>query len=196
MPFSLAAPAHSELLIRKSRFIGCVEPIRHRLAAQDRVRSLREAHPGAAHVCWAMLAGGQSAAHDDGEPSGTAGRPMFEVLRHQDLDGVLATVVRYFGGIRLGAGGLVRAYTDAIAHALLVAEKIPLQKLETLGCRVPYTLEGTLRRELASSGANLIGVDHQDLVELRFELPESEVAALKLRIGELAHGGIHWVASH
>ena len=65
-----------------------------------------------------MLAGGQSAAVDDGEPGGTAGRPMLEVLRHQDLDGVLATVVRYFGGIKLGAGGLLRAYTEAVAQAL------------------------------------------------------------------------------
>ncbi|WP_341648150.1 YigZ family protein [Thauera humireducens] len=60
---------------------------------------------GARHVCWALLAGGQSAAVDDGEPSGTAGRPMLDVLRHQDLEGVLATVVRYFGGVKLGAGG-------------------------------------------------------------------------------------------
>ena len=67
------------------------------------------------------MAGGQSAANDDGEPGGTAGRPMLEVLRRQDLEGVLATVVRYFGGIKLGAGGLVRAYTDAIAQALLTA---------------------------------------------------------------------------
>ena len=74
MPFCLASPAHSELLIRKSRFIGCVEPIQDRHSALGRILALRAAHPGAAHVCWAMLAGGQSAANDDGEPSGTAGR--------------------------------------------------------------------------------------------------------------------------
>jgi hypothetical protein len=75
-------------------------------------------------VCWALLAGGQSAAVDDGEPSGTAGRPMLEVLRHQDLEGVLATVVRYYGGINLGAGGLVRAYTDAVAQAALAIDPL------------------------------------------------------------------------
>jgi putative IMPACT (imprinted ancient) family translation regulator len=74
-----------------------------RAAAQQVVAALRSQHP---------------AAVDDGEPSGTAGRPMLEVLRHQDLDGVLATVVRYYGGVNLGAGGLVRAYTDCIAQAL------------------------------------------------------------------------------
>jgi putative IMPACT (imprinted ancient) family translation regulator len=87
---------------------------------------------------------------------------------------------------------LVRAYTDVIAQALLVAQKIPLQKLQTLGCRIPYPLEGALRRELASSGATLIGVDHQHLVELRFELPESDVAALKLRVDEIGQGRIDW----
>ena len=67
--------------IRKSRFIGCVEPMADRAAAQQRVAALRVAHPGAAHVCWALLAGGQSAAVDDGEPGGTAGRPMLNCLR-------------------------------------------------------------------------------------------------------------------
>ncbi|MBV2263288.1 MAG: YigZ family protein, partial [Thauera sp.] len=113
MPLTLAAPVHSERIIKKSRFIGCVQPMSDRAGAQKVVAALWDEHPGARHVCWALLAGGQSAAVDDGEPSGTAGRPMLDVLRHQDLEGVLATVVRYFGGVKLGAGGLVRAYTDA-----------------------------------------------------------------------------------
>ena len=123
MPQTLAAPVHSDLLIKKSRFIGCVQPMADRAGALEVVARLKAEHPGAAHVCWALLAGGQSAANDDGEPGGTAGRPMLDVLRHQELEGVLATVVRYFGGVKLGAGGLVRAYTDAVAQALLA----PLQ---------------------------------------------------------------------
>ena len=111
MPQTLAAPVHSDLLIKKSRFIGCVQPMADRAGALEVVARLKAEHPGAAHVCWALLAGGQSAANDDGEPGGTAGRPMLDVLRHQELEGVLATVVRYFGGVKLGAGGLVRAYT-------------------------------------------------------------------------------------
>ena len=108
MSYRLGAPVHTDHLIKKSRFIGCVQTVRDRTEAVAVVDALRLAHPGAAHVCWALMAGGQSAANDDGEPSGTAGRPMLEVLRHQDLEGVLATVVRYFGGVKLGAGGLVR----------------------------------------------------------------------------------------
>lgn len=95
MPYSLQAPVTSELLIRKSRFLGRVEPVADRAQALQQVATVRAAHPTATHVCWALMAGGHSAANDDGEPGGTAGRPMLEVLRHQDLDGVLATVVRY-----------------------------------------------------------------------------------------------------
>src|SRR6185369_4681599 len=154
-PLTLVQPVHSEIIIKKSRFIGCVQAVPDRAAAQAVVAQLRREHPGATHVCWAFLAGGQSAANDDGEPGGTAGRPMLEVLRRQDLEGVLATVVRYFGGVKLGAGGLLRAYTDAVAQALLTAEKIPLRKMLTLHCTVPYALEGMLRRELQQAGALL-----------------------------------------
>lgn len=194
MPSTLATAVHSELLIRKSRFIGCVEPVADRPAALLRVAALRTLHPGAAHVCWALLAGGASAAVDDGEPGGTAGRPMLEVLRHQDLDGVLATVVRYFGGVKLGAGGLVRAYTDAVAQALLGADKRPLQRLQTLRCVLPYALEGWLRRELDAAGAGALQVSHGMHVELQFSLPEGDAAALRRRLDDGGQGRLVWVA--
>src|SRR6218665_3990920 len=160
MPFSLARAVHSDLTLKKSRFIGQVEPCADRAAAQLRVAALRAEHPRAVHVCWALMAGGQSAANDDGEPGGTAGRPMLEVLRHQDLEGVLASVVRYWGGIKLGAGGLVRAYTDAIAQALLTAEKVPLLRQTALRCTLPYALEGLVRREVELPRAQLLDLHH------------------------------------
>lgn len=193
MPFSLATPAHHELVIKKSRFIACVEPVSGREQAQARVVQLRTEHPDAAHVCWALLAGGQSAANDDGEPGGTAGRPMLEVLRHQDMQGILATVVRYFGGIKLGAGGLVRAYTDAVAQALLSAQKVPVVKRSSLACSVPYALEGKVRREIESAQAELLAVEHGNVVVLRFALPEPEAAALMHRLGEHGRGQLVWL---
>lgn len=193
MPLTIARPVHSESLIKKSRFIGCVQPVADRSAAQQQVAELRRQHPGAAHVCWALLAGGQSAAVDDGEPSGTAGRPMLDVLRHQDLDGVLATVVRYYGGVRLGAGGLVRAYTDSVAQALLQADKLPIVRLLALCCRVPYALEGLLRREIDQAGATLRQVLHGADVELAFSLPETAAPALLGRLNEAGQGRIVWL---
>lgn len=193
MAQTLAAPVHSELLIKKSRFLGCVQPVADRAAAQAIIAQLRAAHPGAAHVCWALLAGGQSAAVDDGEPSGTAGRPMLEVLRHQDFDGVLASVVRYYGGIQLGAGGLLRAYTDSIAQALRDARKIPIVKQRELRCELPYALEGLLRREIEAVGASLTGIEHGEQVNCVFRLAESEAPALIARLNEAGQGRVVWL---
>jgi uncharacterized YigZ family protein len=192
MPQTIASAVHHELIIKKSRFIACVQPMPDRAGAQKVVAELRAQHPGAAHVCWALLAGGQSAAVDDGEPSGTAGRPMLDVLRHQDLEGVLATVVRYFGGIKLGAGGLVRAYTDSVAQALLAAPKIPIIKMRQLRCNAPYAMEGMLRRELDAAGASLDDVMHGDDVKFTFTLPASAAPGLRARLDDAGHGRIGW----
>ena len=196
MSFSLASPVHSELLIKKSRFIACVEPIPGRAQALARVSQLKAEHPDAAHVCWALLAGGQSAANDDGEPAGTAGRPMLDVLRHQDLQGVMASVVRYFGGVKLGAGGLVRAYTDAVAQSLLKAEKIPLIKKIQMTCSVPYALEGMVRRELELAQAALLEVIHGSVVTLTLELPENAGLKLTKKLNEAGMGRLAWIDSH
>jgi uncharacterized YigZ family protein len=193
MPHTINSAVHHELLIKKSRFIACVQPMTDRASAQKVVAELWEQHPGAAHVCWALLAGGQSAAVDDGEPSGTAGRPMLDVLRHQDLEGVLATVVRYFGGVKLGAGGLVRAYTDSVAQALLKADKIAIIKQRFLICSAPYAMEGLVRREIELAGASLNNVQHSNSVQFEFKLPDNAAAALITRLNEAGHGRIEWI---
>jgi uncharacterized YigZ family protein len=193
MPQTIHAAVHHELIIKKSRFIACVQPMADRAGAQKVVAQLRAENPGAAHVCWALLAGGQSAAVDDGEPSGTAGRPMLDVLRHQDLEGVLATVVRYFGGVKLGAGGLVRAYTDSVAQALLKAEKIAIIRQRLLRCTAPYPLEGLVRRELELAGAALEQVEHQQDVLFAFSLPDDRADALVARLSEAGSGRIAWI---
>ncbi|WP_343732970.1 YigZ family protein [Duganella sp.] len=192
MPQTIGTAVHHELLIKKSRFIACVQPMADRAGAQKIVAELKAQHPGAAHVCWALLAGGQSAAVDDGEPSGTAGRPMLDVLRHQDLEGVLATVVRYFGGVKLGAGGLVRAYTDSVAQALLKAEKIAIIKQRFLICSAPYAMEGLVRREIETAGATLNHVQHADDVKFEFSLPDGAAETLITRLNEAGHGRITW----
>jgi uncharacterized YigZ family protein len=192
MALTLSAPAQHELVVKKSRFLGRVEPCADRAAALARVAELRAEHPGAAHVCWALLAGGHSAANDDGEPGGTAGRPMLEVLRHQGLDGVLATAVRYWGGVKLGAGGLVRAYTDCIAQALLTADKIERVAQVELGCELPYELEGRLRRLAEQHAAQLLDVRHETRVHMRLALPVTSRAAFTAAVEEAAQGRVAW----
>lgn len=192
MPLTLAAPAQAELLIKKSRFIACVQPCSGREEAQSVVQALWREHPGAAHVCWALMAGGQSAAVDDGEPSGTAGRPMLDVLRHQQLQGVLATVVRHYGGIKLGAGGLVRAYTDAVATALLQAQKIELKAKVMLAFEFPYELEGRIRRVMTQAGADLREVTHGSAVIMRCEVDEDGAPALRNLLDDVGQGRLGW----
>lgn len=195
MPQTIACAVERELVIRKSRFIGCVQPVADRRAAQAVVAALRGQHPDSNHVCWALVAGGQSAAVDDGEPSGTAGRPMLNVLLHQDLDGVLATVVRYFGGVKLGAGGLVRAYTDCVAQALKDADRVPIVSTKTFYCRAPYALEGLVRRRIEAAGGVLLDVGHSAQVEFAFELAEDAACRFVAELDDAGRGQIVWRAA-
>lgn len=193
MPYTLEAATQYESIIKKSRFIACVEPVTNRLMAQQKIHQLKLTHPGAAHVCWALIAGGQSAAVDDGEPSGTAGKPMLEVLRHQQLDGVMASVVRYFGGVKLGSGGLVRAYTDAVAQALQHGKRITLQRFTNLECQFPYALEGAIRRALAAYQAELQSASHDALVQMRLKVPDDLVPAFISHTNAIGQGSLVWV---
>ncbi|RJF95282.1 IMPACT family protein [Noviherbaspirillum saxi] len=189
--YSLSTAVHAELDIRKSRFIAVVLPVADRAAAMRVVEQLRAEHRAATHVCWALMAGGQSGMSDDGEPSGTAGRPMLEVLRHHELDGVLAAVVRYYGGIKLGAGGLVRAYTDAVAAALKQAVRIERIVLTRLCVEVDYPDEARVRRWITQQGqqaCSLIGVEHGPAVRLMIDLPAAELDAARIAVAELTQG--------
>ncbi len=193
MHYTLSSAAHSDFVIKKSRFIGLITPVNGREEAQKIVHEIWQLHPSATHVCWALLAGGHSAAVDDGEPSGTAGRPMLEVLRHHDLEGVLAVAIRYYGGIPLGAGGLVRAYTDTVVQALAKAEKIPLRKKVQLSFQVQYALEGSMRRLCQQLGAELIQVEHLEYVSFTIELAQDQQAELEKHVSEISQGKAIWL---
>lgn len=186
--YTLAAAVSAEIDIRKSRFIAVALPVADRPAAMIELDALRSLHPTATHVCWALLAGGQSGMSDDGEPSGTAGRPILEVLRHHEVDGVLAAVVRYYGGIKLGAGGLVRAYTDAIAQAMQLAQRIERIEQGLLRVELDYADEARIRRWIEQEGYELIEPAYGMSVNLciRMPLAARDVAATLVR--DLTHG--------
>ena len=188
MPHTLAAPAHAELEVRRSRFIAVALPVSGREEATEEIARLRAEHPGANHVCWALLAGGHSGMSDDGEPSGTAGRPILEVLRHHDLEGVLGAVVRYFGGVKLGAGGLVRAYTDAIATALLDAEVIERIPETTLAVTADYGDAERIRRWADGEGFTVPDVTYGESVRLTLVLPDARSTEAADAIRDLTGG--------
>lgn len=174
MARTLSSPAHAELEVRRSRFLALAVPVAGRDEAAEQIARLRAEHPGASHVCWALLAGGHSGMSDDGEPSGTAGRPILEVLRHHDLEGVLGAVVRYFGGVKLGAGGLVRAYTDAIATALLDAEVVERIPETTITVTADYADAERIRRWADAEGFAVPDVDYGAAVRLVVVLPAAQ----------------------
>jgi uncharacterized YigZ family protein len=186
--YTLSAPVEAQIEIRKSRFIGIVMPVEDRDAAMRELQKLREQHRGAAHVCWALLAGGQSGMSDDGEPSGTAGRPILEVLRHHDLDGVLAAVVRYYGGIKLGAGGLVRAYTDAVALALKSATRIERVAYTELAVEIDYADEARVRRWMEQQHYSLVRSTHSAAVTLVIRMPQDALHPSITALQELTQG--------
>ena len=120
-PDTIADPVTRELVVKKSRFIAHLVPVRSVAEADEVIASVRRQYWDARHNCTAMvtgLTGDQARSSDDGEPSGTAGIPMLEVLRRRGLTDVVAVVTRYFGGVKLGAGGLIRAYSTAVSDAL------------------------------------------------------------------------------
>lgn len=188
MSYTISTPCRNELEIRKSRFIAFAIPVADRDAAMAELRRLRGEHPAATHVCWALLAGGQSGMSDDGEPSGTAGRPILEVLRHHDLDGVLAAVVRYYGGVKLGAGGLVRAYTDAIASALLDASRIERIAQVSLNVEVSYADEAKVRRWIDAHGYALVDSAYGMLVKMTIRLPVNALDDARRTLVDITQG--------
>ena len=139
-------------------------------------------------IIFTLLAGGQSGMSDDGEPSGTAGRPILEVLRHHDLDGVLAAVVRYYGGVKLGAGGLVRAYTDAIASALLDAPRIERIAQVSLTVEVSYADEAKVRRWIDAEGYSLVDSAYGMLVRMTLRLPVNALDHAQLALVDMTQG--------
>jgi uncharacterized YigZ family protein len=186
--YTLSSAVQVETEIRKSRFIGFAIPVTDRDAAMKELQNIRVQHHAATHVCWALMAGGQSGMSDDGEPSGTAGRPILEVLRHHDLDGVLGAVVRYYGGIKLGAGGLVRAYTDSIATALKHAQRVERISHVELTMEIDYADEARVRRWLEHEDYMLVDSGHGTVVKLVIRLPSAELHLASDALHNLTHG--------
>lgn len=175
MNCTLKAPVFAELEVRKSRFLAWVEPVTDRAAVQARLAELRSQYSDARHICFAFYVEGDSGMSDDGEPSGTAGKPIFNVISHKHLVNVLAVVVRYFGGVKLGAGGLVRAYGGAISQALDQAEWVPVETQHPWVFTCPFALESELRRLLERYQLLPGGVEYTTGVTMEVTVPDSQL---------------------
>ena len=181
---TVAGEATHEDLVEGSRFIARVWPVGSVDEAEARIAGVRAEHPDATHNCWAYKVGDDLRFSDDGEPGGTAGRPMLEVMLKRGLDGCAAVVTRYFGGKKLGAGGLVRAYGAAVARALDAAGVRRLTAYVRLRVRAPYARSAAVLHELGDVRKSF---DERGLTA-EVAVPAGEEGALRQRLADLTRG--------
>ena len=196
--FAVPAGRHSvEQSIKRSRFIATVDYVADRAAFGQLLAEQRQRFSDAGHHCWAYIAGqpGDLRAadkSDDGEPRGTAGRPMLTVLEHSDLGFIGTVVTRYFGGTKLGAGGLVRAYGGSVGMAL---DALPTRVHFVTSLhhvRMPYTRLASVEHWLASTDIVVADKTFGDDVVLDLEVPLSQIDEAHAALAMLGHGDVIW----
>lgn len=189
----VARDGTNEIEIKKSRFICHLFRVADEQVAREHIEATRKQHWNANHNCTAWIIGANQAnqrSSDDGEPSGTAGMPMLEVLRRREITDTLAIVTRYFGGTMLGAGGLIRAYggsvTDAL-DAIGVVERVPLSVVEVVA---DYETAGRLENAIRARELTLSNVDYGTDVAFELVMPPEDVEPIQTWIQELTNGDI------
>lgn len=187
MAFTLLGPCQYREEIRKSRFIALAAPIASAVEAQAFIDSHSDL--AASHNCWAWKVGNQYRFNDDGEPSGTAGRPILAAIEGQDCDQVVVLVIRWYGGIQLGTGGLVRAYGGSAARCLQAGERLELVLRETFSCHLQFAELPVFKACLNEFGS-LIESEHYDSTGARLQLAvvPNEHAALERLLGDISRG--------
>ena len=156
-----------EIIIQKSRFIGYAAPCETEDEALSFIEEIRKKHKEAKHHCYAYIIGknlGIMRFSDDGEPGGTAGKPMINVLRKNELHNVTAVVTRYFGGIKLGAGGLVRAYSKSVMEAIGEAEILEIEEYEVYTITFEYSEIKMADTEVRNNNLEVIDKDYSNKV--------------------------------
>lgn len=191
----LAAPAFAEFEEKRSRFLCFLYPASGREQALEYLQQLKVEYPDARHHCWAYLIGDPAqpqtqAYSDDGEPGGTAGKPMLNVLVQRGLGDVCAIVVRYFGGVKLGAGGLVRAYGSAVSRAVDVASVCRHKPHSSLQLRADFSHEALLRRLFVACGAELTRCDYAAQVSMAVSVESDKLSGLRLQIQQMTSGAV------
>ncbi|WP_343880079.1 YigZ family protein [Rhodanobacter caeni] len=179
---------HSEE-IRKSRFLAQAAPVATAAQALDFLREASD--PTATHNCWAYRIGQAYRFNDDGEPGGTAGRPILQAIEGQGIDNVVVVVTRWFGGIKLGAGGLVRAYGGTAAECLRLAPREPIVAMARLGLHCDFAELALLKARLKELQAEVEQETFAaDGVALQLRLPEGRVAEAQARINDISRGRV------
>ncbi|RLL53705.1 YigZ family protein [Mariprofundus sp. EBB-1] len=196
MASSYQIPAHNicvEQEIKRSRFIADIGHAESKADAMAFIEQIKKREPDARHHCWAYIAGHptesiERACSDAGEPQGTAGKPMLNVLQHKHIGEIIVVISRYFGGIKLGAGGLVRAYSSTVQQAI---DTLPLSQrilTTTAVVHTPFALESNMRHLLASAGITIKESLYRENVQLHIDVEIGSEAELANNIREKSAG--------
>ena len=179
----------SEYVDKRSRFLGLVQPVSSEDEARAVIAACKKQYHDARHNCWCyLLRDGTERYSDDGEPQGTAGLPMLEVFKREGVENVVCVVTRYFGGVLLGTGGLLRAYTKSAKDALDAAGIAAVRRWVKLEVGCPYSLFERMKTECLSLDGAVQNVDYGATVLLSLLLPENNAEAFSARVTELSAG--------
>ena len=179
----------SEYVEKRSRFLGLVQPVGSEDEAREIIAACKKQYHDARHNCWCyIIRGGAVRYSDDGEPQGTAGLPMLEVFKREGVENVVCVVTRYFGGVLLGTGGLLRAYTKSAKDALDAAGIAAVRRWVKLEVGCPYSLLERMKTECLSLDGAVQNVDYGADVLLSLLLPENNAEAFSARVTELSAG--------
>lgn len=189
--YTVKGYGENEIVIDKSRFIAHVARAESEEEAQEFIQTIKKKHWNATHNCSAYLIGENDhiqKANDDGEPSGTAGVPILEVLKKRHLKDTVVVITRYFGGIKLGAGGLIRAYGKATSEGINATGVVERKLTKVMHTKVDYTWLGKLENELRSSIYSVKEIHYLDNVEIETFVEENATGAFTAWMIELTNG--------
>ncbi|MBN4058141.1 YigZ family protein [Mariprofundus ferrooxydans] len=188
-----AAPLVFEQVINKSRFITHIARASNKDQAKDCISNIKTQYPDARHHCWAFIAGHPTTTvdigcNDDGEPSGTAGKPILNVLQHRGVGEIVLVVVRYFGGIKLGAGGLVRAYSSSASLAMEKLEVITLVDSKIFTITFDYHLENNIKHLLKTHNITIRKAGYTTRISLCIDVPTTDIESLNTALTNISAG--------
>ncbi|MBO8196245.1 YigZ family protein [Streptomyces oryzae] len=188
---TVAAEGVHETEVNRSRFLCALAPAATETEAQEFIARVRKQHPGANHNCSAYVIGADASiqkANDDGEPGGTAGVPMLQMLLRREVRYVVAVVTRYFGGVKLGAGGLIRAYGGAVGEALDAVGTVTRRRFRLVTVTVGHERAGRLENELRATGREVREVRYGAEVGIELGLPDEELADFRSWLADATAG--------
>ncbi|MBT2488511.1 YigZ family protein [Streptomyces sp. ISL-96] len=180
-----------EAEINRSRFLCALAPAATEREAQEFVARVRKEHPTASHNCFAYVIGADASvqkASDDGEPGGTAGVPMLQMLLRREVRYTVAVVTRYYGGVKLGAGGLIRAYGGVVGEALDAVGTITRQRFRLATVTVDHQRAGKLENDLRATGRAVRDVRYAEAVAIEVGLPEADIEPFRAWLADATAG--------